>query len=166
MQASTLEGLGLAALILLGGCAAPSAPAPGPPTARPTSTPAAPTAIEALRRVDQGNVAAPIHGRDPFGFAALSASRPGARAFPPLPPPDGLPELPLPLPRPAVRLLGIVTGRETPPVRIAVLSAGADLILARVGDVVAARYTVQAISDDNVELVDPAAQEHLRLPLK
>jgi hypothetical protein len=59
-----------------------------------------------------------------------------------------------------------MTGHETPPVRIAVLSAGADLFIARVGDVVAARYTVQAISDDNVELLDPAAQERLRLPLE
>jgi hypothetical protein len=88
------------------------------------------------------------------------------RTLPPLPPPEGLPELPLPAVGPQVRLLGIITGRETPPVRTAVLSVGADLVLARVGDAVAIRYKVEAISDDGVSLVDAAAEEHVRLPLK
>ena len=164
MRTPNLGGLGLGAL-LLSGCAAPSAPAPGPSNVR-VSKPAQSIAIEGVRRVEPRAVVPPIHGRDPFGFGATTASRPGSRALPPLPPAEGLPELPLPLPRPAIRLLGIMAGHQTPPVRIAVLVAGADLILARVGDVVAARYTVHAISDDNVELVDPAVQEHVRLPLQ
>ena len=88
------------------------------------------------------------------------------RTLPPLPSPEGLPELPLPAVGPPVRLLGIITGRESPPVRTAVLSVGADLVLAHVGDAVAVRYKVEAISDDGVSLVDAAAEEHVRLPLK
>src|SRR5438552_10524984 len=104
MRTSNLGGLGLGAL-LLSGCVAPPAPPPGPANAR-GSKPAPSIAIEGVRRVEQRTIAAPIHGRDPFGFATPSASRPGSRALPPLPPTEGLPELPLPVPRPAVRLLG------------------------------------------------------------
>jgi hypothetical protein len=109
-----------------------------------------------------------VHGRDPFAFGVTPSVRLDPKTLPPLPPPDGLPELPLPMPMvgPPVRLIGIITGSERPPVRTAVLSVGADLVLAHVGDAVAVRYKVEAISDDGVSLVDAAAEEHVRLPLK
>jgi hypothetical protein len=39
-------------------------------------------------------------------------------------------------------------------------------VLAQVGDPVAVRFMVEAISEDGVSLVDSAAEEHVRLPLK
>jgi len=122
-------------------------------------------AIEGVRPIVRESVTAPEHRRNPFAFGGEGSPGPRTGALPPLPPPQGLPELPLPLPRPAIRLLGITTGRENPPVRTAVLSVGGDLVLAHVGETVGGRYRVDAIGDDAVELVDGAAQEHLRLPL-
>lgn len=152
--------------LVLTGCVAEPAPPPlrrDVVAARPTPASAV---VEPIRRLERQVVTPPVHGRDPFSFGMTPAVRIDPRALPPLPPPEGLPELPLPEIGPQVRLLGIVTGRETPPVRTAVLSVGADLVLAHVGDAVAVRYTVEEISDDGVSLVDAAVQEHLRLPLK
>lgn len=127
---------------------------------------AGPAPVESIRPLDNHAVTAPHHGRDPFSFGMTPATRIDPKTLPPLPSPEGLPELPLPAMGPPVRLLGIITGRETPPVRTAVLAVGVDLVLAHVGDAVAVRYKVEAISDDGVSLVDAAAEEHVRLPLK
>jgi hypothetical protein len=153
--------------VALAGCVADPAP---PPVKRDVvasrSTPAPLSAVESIRSVERRVVAPPVHGRDPFAFGMTPALRIDPKTLPPLPPPDGLPELAMPVVGPQVRLLGIITGRETPPVRTAVLSVGAELVLAHVGDAVAARYKVEEISDDGVSLVDAAAEEHVRLPLR
>ena len=150
----------------LAGCVAePAPPAVRRDVAMSRSTPARPGAVEPIRAVERQVVAAPVHGRDPFAFAMTQPVRLDPKTLPPLPPPEGLPELPLPMVGPQVRLIGIITGQESPPVRTAVLSVGADLVLAHVGDAVAVRYKVEAISDDGVSLVDAAAEEHVRLPL-
>lgn len=108
----------------------------------------------------------PERGRNPFAFAQPPATYLRPDQLPPLPSAAGLPELPMPLPRPSVKLLGIAAGRETPPVRTAVLSVGGDLVLAHVGDVIAAQYRVVAISEDGIELADAAGQQHLRMALR
>jgi len=151
----------------LGGCVAePGAPPIRRDVAASRATPARAGAVEPIRSVERQVAAPPVHGRDPFAFGMTQAVRLDPKTLPPLPPPDGLPELPLPVVGPPVRLIGIITSREQPSVRTAVLSVGADLVLARVGDAVAVRYKVEAISDDGVSLVDAAAEEHVRLPLK
>jgi hypothetical protein len=150
----------------LAGCVAE----PAPPSVRrdvagSRSPSARPGAVEPIRAVERQVVAAPVHGRDPFAFGMTQPVRLDPKTLPPLPPPEGLPELPLPIVGPQVRLIGIITGHEKPPVRTAVLSVGPDLVLAHVGDAVAVRYKVEAISEDGVSLVDAAAEEHVRLPL-
>ena len=106
----------------------------------------------------------PVHsGRNPFRFdaAAAAAGRPAAQA--PLPPPDGLPELPLPIVTPPLKLLGIVT--ETDGTRVAVLRVGADLVLARQGETVGHRFRVGRVADTAVELTDAVGDRLVRLDL-
>jgi hypothetical protein len=152
--------------IAFAGCVTEPAP---PPVRRDVvvsrATHAPPASVEPIRSIQRQVVAPPVHARDPFTFGMTQPLRIDPKTLPPLPPPEGLPELPLPVVGPQMRLLGIISGHETPPVRIAVLSVGADLVLARVGDAVAVRYKVEAISEDGVSLVDAAAEEHVRLPL-
>ena len=157
----------LAMGVALAGCVAePATPPARREVAASRTTPARAGAVESIRSVERQADAPPVHGRDPFAFGMTPAVRLDPKTLPPLPPPEGLPELPLPMVGPPVRLIGIITGRERPPMRTAVLSVGADLVLAHVGDAVAVRYRVEAISDDGVSLVDAAAEEHVRLPLK
>ena len=98
--------------------------------------------------------APPAAMRDPFAFGAPEAPRARHGALPPLPPAAGLPELPLPLPQADVSLIGVAEGHESPPVRTAILSMAGEAVLARVGDVVAGRYTVMAIDAEAVDLLD------------
>jgi hypothetical protein len=101
---------------------------------------------------------APV-GRNPFRFGAVPAA---STARSRMPPADTLPELPLPLPRPALRLLGIAQeGAE----KTAVLSVAGDLVLAHEGDHIAGRFLISRITQDAVELTDPAAGATIRVPL-
>jgi hypothetical protein len=81
----------------------------------------------------------------------------------PLPPPDGLPEVPLPIAAPPLRLLGIATRADGS--RVAVMLVGGDLVLARQGERLASRYTVEAIGDESVELTDAVGERPMRLDL-
>jgi hypothetical protein len=167
MMRTHVRWLPLAMAAALGGCVAePAAPPIRRDVAASRSTPARAGAVEPIRSIERQVAAPPVHGRDPFAFGMTQPVRLDPKTLPPLPPPDGLPELPLPVVGPQVRLIGIIISRERPAARIAVLSVGADLVLAHVGDAVAVRYKVEAISDDGVSLVDAAAEEHVRLPLK
>ena len=75
-------------------------------------------------------------------------------------------ELPLPLPAaPAIRLIGLAAGSETPPVRMAILNVNDDLVLAHVGDTILGRYTLVKIGDDAVELSDSVSNETLTVAL-
>src|SRR5215831_9744133 len=156
----------VAAGLAIVGCVAEPAPPPVRHDAVTAREKPRSVSVENIRSLDRHDVPPPTHGRDPFSFGMTPAVRIDPKTLPPLPPPEGLPELRLPTVGPPVRLLGIITGRESPPVRTAVLSIGPDLVLAHVGDAVAGRYTVETISDDGVSLVDTAAAEHVRLPWK
>jgi len=104
--------------------------------------------------------------RNPFRFATSGlgeGSGSGRSARAPLPPPDGLPVLPLPLAQPPLRLLGFVT--LTDGTKVAVLSIGSDLVMARVGDVLARRFRVAQIGEDAVELTDAVGDRPIRLAL-
>lgn len=102
--------------------------------------------------------------RNPFRFGESSAPATGAgRDLPPLPPPDGLPELPLPIVQPTIRLLGIAmdAGAGT-----AVLTIGSDLVLARPGDLLGGRYRVEQVGESEVTLLDVTTDRPLRLSLR
>jgi hypothetical protein len=110
---------------------------------------------------------APIaSNRNPFRFGNSGTNgrgregRPGAAR---LPPAEGLPELPLPISAPPLRLLGVATHADGS--RVAVMLVGADLVLARQGERLASRYTVTAIGDEAVELTDAVGERPMRLAL-
>jgi len=105
-------------------------------------------------------------GRNPFRFAEKHAETNGVaatRKLPPLPPPDGLPELPLPIVRPPLRLLGVVTTADGQ--RVAVIAIGSDLTLVRKGERFGGRFSVTSISDEAVEVSDAVANQPVRLAL-
>ncbi len=110
--------------------------------------------------------APPAAMRDPFAFGAPEAPHTRRGALPPLPPAAGLPELPLPLPQPDVALIGVAEGRESPPVRTAILSLAGDVVLARTGETFGGRYTVVGIGAEAVDLLDGFTQQHVRLALR
>lgn len=138
------------------------------PVAAPVAA-AAPAAseelpTERLRRGMSGPGAATEAARNPFRFGGgPPARRPGAGPLPPLPAADELPELPLPLAAPPLTLLGVAT--ETGGARVAMLRVGGDLVLARPGEVLAARYRVVAVGEEAVDLVDAVGDRPLRLVL-
>jgi hypothetical protein len=168
MRRRAIAGIRSLALGLLGlsGCRADPSPAPMRRIADRPLMLVSRTDVEPLRSIQPPAKAPPSHARDPFAFGSqqpASSRRGGPLA--PLPPPEGLPALPLPLARPSIRLLGIATGRETPPVRMAILSVAGDLVLAHVGDAIAGRYTLTKIGEEGVELRDTATNDSLTIAL-
>ena len=123
----------------------------------------------AVQRLDVARsepIAAATSGRNPFKFggarqAGGASARPADQ--PPLPPPDGLPMLPLPLATPPLRLLGFVTMADG--ARVAVVTVGGDLVMARVGEVLARRFRVVEIGAETVALTDAVGERPVRLSL-
>jgi hypothetical protein len=160
----------LAALVAMGCGSSPAGQGAAPRSAEPSAAPqSSPRAAEpALRpyRPAGGGQAEVATGRNPFRFAERGAGRGGdatRRALPPLPPPDGLPELPLPIARPPLRLLGLVTTSDGR--KVAVINFGADLVLAGQGDQFGSRFAVTSIGEDAVELTDAVGQQPITLKL-
>jgi hypothetical protein len=123
-------------------------------------------AVEELHQVLGAHTAFSPPTRNPFRFPGSGQTDgvgPSRSARAPLPPPEGLPVLPLPLAQPPLRLLGLVT--LTDGTKVAVLSVGSDLVMARVGEVVAARFRVVSIVDDAVDLTDAVGERPIRLAL-
>ena len=148
--------------VLVGAAAAGCDAVAERPASRTPST-APPPAAEAFdQRLTSREQPAPVSSnRNPFRFGVGEpARRPAVR---PLPPPDGLPEVPLPIAAPPLRLLGIATGTDGS--RVAVMLVGGDLVLARQGERLASRYTVVAIGDESVELTDAVGERPMRLDL-
>lgn len=138
------------------------------PVAAPVA-PAAPTAAEELptarlRRGMSGPATGSVANRNPFRFGGEAPPRrAGGTPLPPLPAADDLPELPLPLAAPPLKLLGVAT--EAGGARVAMLRVGGDLVLARPGDVLAARYRVVTVGEEAVDLLDAVGDRPLRLDL-
>lgn len=151
------------------GTVACSAPQPTPASRPLASSPAPPVELDdpsvRLRRgLDNRPPMAPAV-RNPFRFGTAVNGLPAAsrRAVSPLPPPEGLPLLPLPLAQPPLRLLGMVM--LTNGTKMAVISVGSDLILAQSGDVLAGRFRVGRVGEDSVELTDAVGERPVRLAL-
>jgi len=138
-----------------------------PASARQTSASHAPIEEPVLRLTRPAPPPIDVaSGRNPFRFAEKPAERNGfaaTRKLPPLPPPDGLPELPLPIVRPPLRLLGIVTTADGQ--RVAVIAIGSDLTLVRKGERFGGRFSVTSISDEAVDVSDAVANQPVRLAL-
>lgn len=151
------------------GTVACSAPQPTPASRPITSRPAAPVEMDdpsvRLRRGLDNRPAMTAAVRNPFRFgtAVNSPAAVSRRAVSPLPPPEGLPLLPLPLAQPPLRLLGLV--KLTNGTKVAVISVGSDLILAQSGDLLAGRFRVGRVGEDLVELTDAVGDRHIRLAL-
>ena len=103
--------------------------------------------------------------RNPFRFARPGRGDAGTLQAmqAPLPPPEGLPMLPLPLAQPPMRLLGFVT--LTDGTKVAVMLIGGDLTMTRVGETLAGRFRVSHIYEDAVELIDAVGERPVRLAL-
>ena len=130
------------------------------PQSRATAPPPATEPFD--QRLATREQPAPVSSnRNPFRFGAGQAGRPAAGRA--LPPPEGLPELPLPVAAPPLRLLGIATQADGS--RVAVMLVGGDLVLARQGERVASRYTVAGVGDESVELTDAVGERPMRLDL-
>ena len=161
-----MRRLWLAAVAMAIGTACQEAPAGRP--ARPATAPRPPAPADALevRRLRATAAPVPAAERNPFRFGdggGGGRDSGGDIAGPPLPPPDGLPELPLPLAQPPLRLLGIAT--EAGGVRIAMIRVGADLALAREGEMLVNRYRVEQVTEDAVTLIDAVGGLPVRLAL-
>ena len=144
-------------------CGEPRA-ASGPPTARPE--PALTAEESPVGRLERGLAARPDptgSPRNPFRFGGGEARRSGRSALPPLPPADGLPELPLPLAQPSLRLLGVSTLEDG--TRVASILVGRDLVLAREGETLADRFRIGRVTDDAVEFTDAVGDRPMRLSL-
>lgn len=153
------------ALILLVSATAACSPDVGPETTVRRPVPGQPvaeapvvTTLDASARTDP----APAIQRNPFQFERGSAGGDAPSDPRDLPPAEMLPELPLPIPQPPLRLLGVATEDN---VRVAILSVGGDLVFARVGDRLANRFEVAGISADAVDLIDDIGQQPMRLAL-
>ena len=160
-------GGSVAAILALAACSPGDLPAPQRTARGPVPAVATPDlTVGELHRSLEVQPAFSPPTRNPFRFAGsgqAGGTSSGRSARAPLPPPDGLPVLPLPLAQPPLRLLGFVT--LTDGTKVAVLSIGSDLVMARVGDVLAGRFRLAQIGDDAVELTDAVGDRPIRLAL-
>jgi hypothetical protein len=162
-----LGGSVVAAILALAACNPADQPPPQRAARAPVPAVAAPDlTVERLHRAIDAQAAFSPPTRNPFRFggsrqAEGAGQSRSARA--PLPPPDGLPVLPLPLAQPPLRLLGLIT--LTDGTRVAVVSVGTDLVMARVGEVLAGRFRVDRIGEEAVDLTDAVGERPMRLAL-
>jgi hypothetical protein len=156
-----------AAILALAACSPADQPPPQRAARAPVPAVAVPDlAVEGLHRMLDAQTPLSPTGRNPFRFAGSGETNGGGgsqSAHAPLPPPDGLPVLPLPLAQPPLRLLGFVT--LTDGTRVAVLSVGSDLVMAGVGEVVAGRFRVVSVGEEAVDLTDAVGERPVRLAL-
>lgn len=71
--------------------------------------------------------------------------------------------LPLPLPQPPLRLLGLITMSDGK--RVAAIAVGSDLVLAATGETIAGRFRIGQLGEDSVELTDAVGERPIRLSL-
>ena len=130
--------------------------APPPPPARTRSK------VEQVRKWANVQRPAPsARDRNPFRFG--SDAPPEATIAPGVSP-ESLPELPLPIPASDLRLIGIAGADEPDGGRTAIVTVGNDLVLARAGDTIAARYRVVRVGDDSLD-VDRCRRQSAAAPV-
>jgi hypothetical protein len=103
--------------------------------------------------------------RNPFTFGG--AARPAGPA--PLPsgvPAESLPELPLPVPGSDLRLIGIAGGEAPGAQPTAIVTVGNDLVFAKAGDTIAARYRVVQVGEDSLDIVDAVGHQPRHLSIR
>jgi len=146
--------------------------APAPPVAAPRGQPEIEALAATVReqadrlrtRLDQAPAPRDVP-RNPFAFAPRrrDSTRPVVATATVEPPPATAAERAAAAsPAPAIRLVAILTDDGT---RRAVLSAAGEITIVSVGDSVAGRYRIVAISTDVVELEDDRGGPMLRLGL-
>jgi Tfp pilus assembly protein PilP len=129
-----------------------------------STAPSAADLQEQTRRLRAGIEAAPaprVTDRNPFAFAPERRREPA-----PLAQPGEVSSMPSPSAvelQPVLHLVGIATEGDT---YTAAISAAGQVVLVRVGDTVAGRYVVTAISPDVVELADELGGPVIRLGLR
>lgn len=143
-------------------------PAAAPTPVRTTGTETLAEEVQAQAgRLRERLAAAPAPqqpARNPFAFAPKPVLRP-ARTPAAL---SATPSPPVFPPEPALSLIGLAEDASPKgPIRTAIISAGADeLFLVKVGDFIGARYRVDAIGADAVELFDLTTSSVRRLALR
>lgn len=150
-------------LLAAAACGEPRA-ASGPPTAKPAPNRAAEESP--IGRLERGLAARPDptgSPRNPFRFGGGESRGSRRSDLPPLPSADSLPELPLPLAQPSLRLLGVSTLDDG--IRVASILVGRDLVLAREGETLADRFRIGRVTDDAVEVIDAVGDRPMRLSL-
>jgi hypothetical protein len=109
--------------------------------------------------------AVPVRSRDLFHYAARGGAArqaPDARNRPTVAAP-----LPAPVALPPLRLVGLAEDAgASGPIRTAILSGFGDVFLVKAGDAVTARYRVETVTADAVELLDLAEGITIRLQLR
>lgn len=109
--------------------------------------------------------AVPARSRDLFHYAARGAAAP--RASDATNRPAAALSLPAPVSPPPLKLVGLAEDAgESGPVRTAILSGLGGLFLVKPGDAVAARYRVETVTADAVDLLDLHDNTTIRLSLR
>jgi hypothetical protein len=105
----------------------------------------------------------PARDRNPFRFGS---NAPREATIAPGVSPESLPELPLPIPASDLRLIGIAGAVDPDSGLTAIVTVGNDLVFARAGDTIAARYRVVQVGDDSLDVVDAVGNQPRHLSLR
>jgi hypothetical protein len=103
--------------------------------------------------------------RNPFKFGGDSP-REGKAPIAAGVSPESLPELPLRLPGEDLRLIGIAGADEPDGPRTAIVTVANELVLARAGDTIAARYRVVSVGEDSLDVIDAVGNQPRHLSLR
>jgi hypothetical protein len=158
------------ALVSLVGCrpdAAVSATSPRAAEPQPTPRKRSDVPVEQVRDWTRLQRPTPTaRDRNPFSFGPAVSRGAGEAPIAPGVSPDSLPELPLPIPASDLRLIG-VAGAEGPDERLtAIVTVGNDLVLARAGDTIAARYRVVRVGEESLDVIDAVGNQPRHFSLR
>src|SRR4029453_18232412 len=159
--------VGAVAVLSLIGCR-PEAPPAVAASSAPTQPPArSRSKVEQVRRwANQQRPTPPTRDRNPFRFGHDVPQEGKEAPVAPGGSPESLPELPLPIPASDLRLIGIAGAVDLDRGRTAIVTVGNDLVLARAGDTIAARYRVVQGGDDSLDVIDAVGNQPRHLSLR
>ena len=163
---ATVLGAWLASAAGIGEQSGSPAPEPQPVQSTGTETLAEDVQAQALRLRDHLATAPTPQrpSRNPFAFAPRqSAERAVAAPAAVVPPPE-----PIVLPEPLLQLVGVAADQTAQgAVRTAIITGeGAEMFMVKAGDSIGARYKVESIGADTVELTDRTTGAIRRLALR